>query len=362
MSARNVWRHPQPRRSRTIGLLGALAATFCGAASGRIGAQRTPLPRVHVLATGGTIGATGAYYAGRPTRLTADELVQAVPAIARVAAVTAEQFSNVPSGSIGPPQWLALSRRIGDVFRADPGLAGIVVTHGTDTMEETAYFLDLTVSDSRPVVVTGAMRPADAVGADGPANLYNAVRVAAAPVAKSRGALVLMNDKIFGARAVTKLNTTRVDAFHAPDYGPLGVADPDTLVFEAPPPAVRHPVFDLRGVSELPRVDIVYAYGGVDSVAVDALVAAGARGIVVASVGRGSIPPALGAALRKATARNIAIVVSSRTGSGRVPIANDENTIGTGDLNPQKARVLLTLALTRTNDRRELARIFELGR
>jgi L-asparaginase len=347
----------------TAGVLAAAAmigGLTAGCASVATPQTRTPpRPRVHVIATGGTIGSSGDYYAGRPTRLTADQLVRAVPGLARVSTVTAEQFSNVPSGSIGPSQWLALSRRIAEVFRADTGLAGIVVTHGTDTMEETAYFLDLTVTDRRPVVVTGAMRPADAVGADGPANLYNAVRVAAAPVARGRGTLVLMNDRIFAARTVTKLNTTRVDAFQAPDRGPLGLADPDTLIFEVPAPAMRHPAFDLRNVGELPRVDVVYAYGGVDSVVVDALAAAGARGIIVASVGRGSIPPGLSAALRKAAARGVTIIVSSRTGSGRVPSANDDDTMGAGDLNPQKARVLLTLALTQTRDRQALARIFE---
>ena len=169
--------------------------------------------------------------------------------------------------------------------------------------------------------------------------------------------MVVMNDRIFAARAVTKLNTTRVDAFQAPDYGPLGFADPDAMIFHGPPPATRT-TFDLRGVAHLPRVDIVYAYGGADSVAVDALVAAGARGIVVASVGRGGVTPGLRAAIRRATSRGVVVVLSSRTGAGRVPVAPDGGVIGAGDLNPQKARVLLTLALTRSGDLREVAREF----
>jgi L-asparaginase len=353
-NVRNVWYE----RIAIAAVAGALA-TDCASIATTQGQTPPPRPRVHVIATGGTIGATGDYYGGRPTRLTADQLVRGVPALARVATVTAEQFYNLPSSSIGPAQWLALSRRIDDVFRADPALAGIVVTHGTDTMEETAYFLDLTVGDSRPVVVTGAMRPADAAGADGPANLYNAVRTASVSTARSRGTMVLMNDRIFAARTVTKLNTTRVDAFQAPDHGTLGVADPDLILFEQPVPASRRPPFDLRGLTELPRVDVVYAYGGADSVAVDALVAAGARGIVVASVGRGGVPATLRAALRKAASRGVVVVISSRTGSGRVPITSDTTTVGAGDLNPQKARVLLMLALTRTREPAEVARIFK---
>lgn len=357
MTSANVRTDAWRGRIATGAVVGALATGCASVATPQ--AQPLPRPRVHVVATGGTIGATGDYYSGRPTRLTADQLVQSVPALARIATVTAEQLYNLASSSIGPAQWLALSRRVDDVFRADPALAGIVVTHGTDTMEETAYFLDLTVADARPVVVTGAMRPADATGADGPANLYNAVRTASAPTARNRGTMVLMSDRIFAARAVTKLNTTRVDAFQAPDHGTVGIADPDAIVFEQPAPVSRHPRFELRGITQLPRVDVVYAYGGADSVAIDAFFAAGARGIVVASVGRGGVPAALQAALRKAASRGVVVVVSSRTGSGRVPIASDTITVGAGDLNPQKARVLLTLALTRTRDAREVARIFE---
>ena len=357
MTAANVRTSAWREQIATAAVAGALATGCASTATPQ--AQTPPRPRVHVVATGGTIGATGDYYVGRPTRLTADQLVQSVPALARIATVSAEQFYNLPSGSIGPAQWLALSRRIDDVFRADSTLVGIVVTHGTDTMEETAYFLDLTVGDARPVVVTGAMRPADATGADGPANLYNSARTASAPTARNRGTMVLMNDRIFAARAVTKLNTTRVDAFQAPDHGTLGLADPDTIIFIQPTPVSRRSRFDVRGVSELPRVDVVYAYGGADSVVVDALVAAGARGIVVASVGRGGMPGALRTALRKAASRGVVVVISSRTGSGRVPITPDTTAVGAGDLNPQKARVLLTLALTRTRDPAEVARIFK---
>ncbi len=295
------------------------------------------LPEVLIVATGGTIASTGNYYGvpggGDVSRVSVEQLVRAAPGVDKVAHLSAEQFSNVGSGSIGPAEWVALSRRIVALLRERPGLHGIVVTHGTDTMEETAYFLDLTVPGDRAVVVTGAMRPADGIGADGPANLFNAVRVAAAPVARGRGTMVLMNDRLFAAREVTKTNTSRVETFQAPEHGPLAITDHDTLFFNRPRSA-RRQAFDLTHVRELPRVDIVYAYGGADSVMIDAAVAAGARGIVVAGVGGGGVTPAQSAALRRAQDKGVIIVSSSRTGSGRVRSSGAR--IPAGDLNVRR--------------------------
>ena len=319
-------------------------------------------PRVHLVATGGTIASTN-YYAADQGKIGVDQLLEAVPALDTVARMSAQQFANVGSSAITPAMWLALSRGIADTLRAHPDLAGVVVTHGTDTMEETAYFLDLTVADPRPVVVTGAMRPADGVGIDGPANLLNAVRVAVSPAARGRGTMVLMNDELLAARDATKTNTVRPDAFAAPYRGDLGVADPERVVFHRA--AERRGTFDLAGVRELPRVDVVYSYVGADGADVDALVAAGARGIVVAATGRGSVPPLQRQALDRAIARGVVVVIGSRTGSGSVDVGQGTNrrtgapgSLGTGDLNVQKARVLLMLALTRTGDPREVARIF----
>jgi len=316
-------------------------------------------PAVLILATGGTIASSGDYYHDRgdgTTAITVDQLVKSVPGLDKVAALTAEQFSNVGSSAIGPTQWLALSHRISVVFRERPDLAGVVVTHGTDTMEETAYFLDLTVGDERPVVITGSMRPADAIGADGPANLFNAVRAAAAPTSRGRGAMVLMNDRLFAAREVTKTNTTRVETFQAPEHGPLAITDHDAIVFNRPRPSTRH-TFDISNVRELPRVDIIYAYGGADSVLVDAAVAAGAKGIVVAGVGDGKATPAQSRALRRAMEKGVVAVITSRTGSGRVNGAG-QTMIPAADLNAQKARVLLMLALTRTTEAAEVRKVF----
>lgn len=350
--------------ARALSLIGgftvALATAGCAAAQ-QVPAARPPvaLAEVLILATGGTIASTGNYYGdrgGEISRVAIEGLMRAAPGVDKLATLSAEQFSNVGSGSIGPTQWVALSRRIAAAFRERPALAGIVVTHGTDTMEETAYFLDLTVPGDRAVVVTGAMRPADGIGADGPANLYNAVRVAAAPATRGRGTTVLMNDRLYAAREVTKTNTSRVETFQAPEHGPLAITDHDTLFFNRPR-STRHRTFDLTNVRELPRVDIVYSYGGADSVMIDAAVAAGARGIVVAGVGGGGVTPAQQVALDRAREKGVVVVSSSRTGSGRV--RSSSTRIAAGDLNVQKARVLLMLALSRTTDRAEIAKLFE---
>ena len=335
-----------------------LLSSLLLAAASRSRAQATKPPEVLIVATGGTIASTGNYYGdrgGAVNKITVEELTKAAPGIDKVATLSVDQFSNVESGAIGPKQWMDLARRINTAFHERPALSGVVVTHGTDTMEETAYFLDLTIADERPVIVTGAMRPADAIGADGPANLFNAVRAAAAPASRGRGAMLLMDDRLFAAREVTKTNTTRVETFQAPEHGPLAIADHDTIYFNRARPK-RRAAFDLSRVTELPRVDIVYSFGGADSVFIDAAVAAGAKGIVVAGVGAGGTTPGQSSALRRASDKGVIVVVGSRTGSGRV--AGSATRPTPGDLNVQKARILLMLALIRTQDRAELAKIF----
>jgi L-asparaginase len=319
-------------------------------------AQERP-PAVHVIGTGGTIGSAGRYWTGDPTRVPIAQLVK-IPGVDRIATVSSEQLWNVGSSEIGPQRWLELSRRVTDVLRSRPDLAGVVVTHGTDTMEETAYFLDLTVGGDRPVIVTGSMRPSDMIGADGPANLYNAIRSAADPQARNRGTMVLMDDRLFAARDVTKTNSTRVETFQAPERGALAIVDPEGLFFNRQAEARGMPRFDIDGVRELPRVDVIYAYGGADSVQIDAVVVAGAKGIVVAGVGRGGTTAAQTKALGRAVEKGVIVVLSTRTGSGRVPNRSDDDFVGAGDLNPQKARVLLSLVLTKTSDRKEVAHFF----
>jgi len=320
---------------------------------------------VHIIATGGTISNLGGN-----ERRTGTELVDGIPGIRELATPTVEQFSNVASGAVTAEMWRGLAQRIRQMQREPGAPVGYVITHGTDTMEETAYFLSLTVGGCEPIFVTGAMRQANWVGADGPANLRNSIRAAVAPASRGRGSMVLMNDEIFAARDVTKSNTTRVNAFTAPDAGVLGLADPDTVVYHRPPPKdCLPPAFDLASLGEFPRVDVVYAHIGADSVVVDALVAAGARGLVLAGVGRGGSTPAMGRALRRAAERGVTIVVSNRTGSGRVGLASHPDSlatlpagrgasIGATDLNPQKARILLMLALSARFDARGMLELF----
>jgi L-asparaginase len=315
--------------------------------------QQAPKPRVHVIATGGTISNMG-----NDPRRTGAELIAAVPGLTDFADVTAEQFSNVASSAITQEMLRDLSKRIRTLFAEQTPPAGVIVTHGTDTMEETAFFLDLTVGGCAPVSATGAMRQANWAGADGPANLYNSVRLAASPEARGRGAFVLMNDEIFRAREVTKSNTTRVNAFSAPDAGPAGVTDPDGIFFRTPPPAdCPSALVNVDSIKGFVRVDVVYSYIGADSAVVDALVAAGARGLVVAGVGRGGTTSSQSRALRRATEKGVIVVTSNRTGAGRVGrptnpeslknlAAGSGATIGAGDLNPQKARMLVALAIS----------------
>jgi L-asparaginase len=330
-----------------------LACVLAGASA----IAQTGRPVVLVLGTGGTIGSAGDYWTGNATRVAIADLVH-IPGIDSVATVESEQFLNVPSSSIGPVRWLELSRRISDVFRTRPEVRGIVVTHGTDTMEETAYFLDLTVSGERPVVVTGSMRPSNMAGADGPANLTDAIRVAIDTAARGRGTMVVMDDRLFAARDVTKTNSTRVETFQAPDRGPMAIVDPEGVFYRSHSVGRNAAEFDITGLKDLPRVDVIYSYAGADSVAIDAVVAAGAKGLVIAGVGRGGMTGSQSAAVRRAAAQGVVVVTSTRTGSGRVPVGNSGNTMGAGDLNPQKARVLLSLALTKTSDPVQIRRIF----
>jgi L-asparaginase len=318
-------------------------------------------PRVHVVATGGTIASTN-YYSGNAGKIGVEALLKVVPQLDSIAQISAHQFANVASTAVTPDMWLAISRAISDTLRARPDISGVVVTHGTDTMEETAFFLDLTVADNRPVIVTGAMRPSDGIGIDGPANLYNSVRVAGDSNARGRGTMVLLNDEIFAARDVSKSNTVRTDAFTAPFRGTLGVADPERIVWHRL--ATRVPAFDISNVKELPRVDIAYTYSGADGAAIDAYVAAGAKGIVIAGAGRGGTTRGMGEAIGRALQKGVIVISGSRAGSGSVPVGagvrrdGRPGTIGAGDLNVQKARVLLMLALSRTSDAKEIAKIF----
>jgi L-asparaginase len=262
-------------------------------------------PRIRLIATGGTIASRG----GTAAPLSAEELVAAVPDLGSIAQMTFEQFSNLASDRIGPDDWLGLAQRVNAVLAHEAD--GVVITHGTDTLEETAYFLNLTVKSRRPVVVVGSMRPASATSADGPANLLNAARVAASAAAAGRGVLVVLNDEIHAARDVTKTNTLRLDTFRSRSFGPLGTIDGGQVRFYRQVER-RHTVdapFDITRLTprDLPRVDIEYVYGGADGTAIDAVVGRGARGLVMAATGSGGLTPGQREAIARATAKGVKI-------------------------------------------------------
>ena len=329
------------------------------------------LPVVWVLATGGTISGGGSsstalteYRAGT---FSGDELVAAVPDIARHARVRVEQIANVGSPNITFDNWITIASRIDEIFSGDPDVAGVVITHGTNTIEETAYFLNLTVRHDRPVVLVGAQRPATAISADGPLNLLNAIRTVVAPEARGKGVMVVMNDEINAARDITKTNTYRVETFSSRELGYLGYVDADRVAFYRES-TKRHTVdseFDLTGVTELPTVDIVYSYVQPNPVVIRALLEDGVDGIVLAGTGAGLISSvertALQSIISLPPASRPVVVRSNRTGNGRVvPLDSydDMGMIAADTLNPQKARILLMLALTRTRDLDEIRRIF----
>ncbi len=347
-------------RSASLVLLALLLASPAAA-----GGLQPQLPTVRLLATGGTI-------ANRPGgRLTADQLIAAVPMLSRYVRAESEQFANVSSSALTVAHWLNLSKRINQLFATRPELAGIVVTSGTDTLEETAYFLHLTVRSDRPVVVAGSMRPPQTVGYDGSANLLQAFRVAAAPESRGRGVLVVLNNEINSAREVTKSDARAPSAFSARRYGLIGIVDTDRVVYRRRVEG-RHThesEFGLEQVERLPRVDVLLSYQDAPRELVDAAVASGADGLVIAGSGAGAISREQRDAVQDAMKRGVPVVITTRTGGGRVaPFPAPTSTgdlasvpslrIAGDDLAPIKARILLMLALTVTSSAEEIQRMF----
>jgi len=326
------------------------------------------LPGVVILATGGTIAGTASssntavYEAGQ---VEVADLLEGVPGLDRLARVSSQQVCNIDSSNITASIWLTLAATI-DALSMKETVNGIVVTHGTDTMEETAWFLDLVLKTDKPVVLTGSMRPSTSIGADGPANLYNAVAVAASPRSRGRGVLVVMNDSIFGARDVTKTSTSDLDAFKSLNNGPLGsVVFGDVHFYRSPDRShAQGSAFAVDERTVLPRVAIVYGYAFNRPDAIEFLVDAGVEGIVYAGTGDGMINEALVPALKKARRRGVAVVRSSRCGSGRVVrdsmqgLDSSAGLVPADNLNPQKARILLMLGLMKTSDPEKLDAMF----
>ena len=326
-------------------------------------------PRVYVIGTGGSISFVGRErtdfinYSYDNKHFTIQELLDRVPEVNRVAEIKTEQFLNLGSTDILPSHWLGLAQRINEIFAQDPQAAGVAITHGTATLEETAYFLNLTVKSDKPVVVTGSMRPPTGLGTDADMNIIDCVRVAASPQARSRGVLTVLNNQIQAARDVTKTNSYRLETFRSNDVGLLGYADSDEEVVFYRDTTRAHTLnteFDVAGLAELPRVDIALAYGGADGLVVEAMVNAGVPGMVAAGLGSGGSPPAMAAALKDAMSRGVKVVIATQAGSGRVMRTRrftEEGYIVADNLSPRKARILLMLALTRTGDSEEIQRM-----
>ncbi|MDL2290078.1 type II asparaginase [Paludibacteraceae bacterium OttesenSCG-928-F17] len=327
-------------------------------------------PTIYILATGGTIAGSGTgstsvdseYKAGA---ITVNQLLSAVPEINDIANVRGEQVVNIGSQDMNDDVWLKLGKRVNELLKQND-VTGIVITHGTDTQEETAYFLNLVVKSDKPVVLVGSMRPSTAMSADGPRNLYNAVACAISPLSIGRGVTVVMDDKILGADDLTKTNTISVGTFENPNYGQLGIMYDGKPIYSRNP-IKRHTInseFDISNVYQLPRVEVISSYSNATDLFVEAAIRAGVKGIVTAGVGNGNMTTVMLNALEKAVKQhNIAVVRSSRIMTGPTSQwdeINDDKLHFTASwyINPYRARVLLMLALTKTTDYKEIQRMF----
>jgi L-asparaginase len=371
-----------------LALIPVVLAIAPAAARAQNAAATATKPRIEIIATGGTIaGAQTAKseYGYKAGAFDVNVLINAVPQMKDLAAITGQQVVNIGSQDMNDAVWLKLAKRINERL-ASADVDGIVVTHGTDTMEETAYFIDLVTPNDKPIVFTGSMRPATAIGADGPANLYNAVAVAASRDARGRGVLVVLNDSIHLARNVSKTHTTNVETFRSVNRGPVGLANTGKLEWLAPravdasapaspppqgngdarsapartPPAAP---FDVGALDALPRVDILYAHANMSTDLIDAAIRGGAKGIVIAGVGDGNMTQQSIDRLAQAAKDGVLVVRSTRLSSGVVLRNNEVNDdklgfVASGELTPPKARVLLQLALTKTKDPAEIQKMF----
>lgn len=336
--------------------------------SGR--ASGPDVPAIALIGVGGTISTLVddpldvIDYLETGRKVEPDEILGMLGDITAHARVEVVPYRSVSSSAIGPSDWIALARRIEAIRAERPDIAGIVLVHGTGSLEETAYFLHLVLADGCPVVLVGAQRPFNATSSDAAGNLLDAIRVAAFPGSAHRGVLVAVHGQIHCAREVTKITTYRLAAFASPETGPMGTVDRDRITFFCSPIQAFGSAsgLSLRELDTLPRVDIAYAYAGADGTVVDALVAAGARGIVSAGFAPGMQTPDERAALERASAQGVVVVQASRAGSGRVAqrqALKQKGWIGAGSLNPQKARILLMLALTVSDQPEHVQDVFD---
>jgi L-asparaginase len=324
-------------------------------------------PRIRILATGGTIAgaqASRSEYGYKSASFNVDDLIKAVPQMKELADITGEQIVNIGSQDMNDEVWLKLAKRVNEVL-AMPDVDGVVITHGTDTVEETSYFLNLVVKSDKPVVIVGSMRPATAISADGPMNLYNGMAIAASPQAKGRGVLVALNDMIHAAREVTKTNTSSLETFHSLNRGPAGLVNTGKITWFEMPSGRRgaKSEFSVADAKTLPRVDILYAHANMSPDLIDAAIANGAKGLVIAGVGDGNMTAPALEKCAAAAKRGVVIVRSSRLPSGLTYRNNEVNDdkygfVASLELNPPKSRVLLQQALMKTKDVKEIQRMF----
>ena len=329
----------------------------------------TVLPRIAVIGTGGTISSLGASsldvleYPDFGQKLSCEALLERFPETRLVADPAPVTFRQVGSTEIGPKDWVEIRAMIHRIARDQPPVAGFVIPHGTATLEETAFFLNLTLACEQPVVLVGAQRPASALGTDAGMNLVNALRVAGSSEARGKGVLVVLNDEIHAARDVVKTSTYRLQTFRSADFGALGHADGDGVHFYRAPLGAHMPdtPFAALKLTTLPRVEIIYSYAGADGALVDAAVNSGARGLVSAGFAPGSPTPDQRAAFERAAKAGIVVVQCSRA-AGRVAPRRrlrESGIVAGEDFSPQKARILLMLALSTTSDVEEIQRAFQ---
>ena len=325
------------------------------------------MKRVTILAVGGTVAGSGpgsldaSYTSGT---VTVDKLIAAVPEINKIATIKGEQISNIGSQEMNNEVWFKLANRVNELLTSGKA-DGVVITHGTDTMEETAYFLNLVVKSDKPIVMVGAMRNSGSLSADGPLNIFNAVNVAMSKEAAGKGVMVVMNDEIHAAREVTKTNTTAVDTFKSPNSGKIGTVFYGNVKFYMNPTR-KHTVnsaFDIAKIKELPRVDIIYSHSNDNPDFVNVAVKNGAKGIINAGMGNGNPFPSALEALGEAVKAGVVVVRDSRVGSGETTLNGEVDDgkygfLASDNLNAQKARVLLMLALTQTTDKAKIQELF----
>jgi L-asparaginase len=340
-------------------LLASFAVNAAGAAK--------DLPNVRMIATGGTIAgaqASAGEYGYKSGAYDVDTLIRAVPNLDKLADITGEQVVNIGSQDMNDEVWLKLAKSVA-AAQADGDVDAIVIMHGTDTLEETSYFLSLVTQGAKPVVMVGSMRPATAVSADGPGNIYNGVAVAISPEASGKGTLVSLNDEIHYARNVVKTNTTSLQTFESLNRGPAGLVHTGTVEWFEPMDKKlgKATGFNVEKLDKLPRVDVIYAHANMSADLIEAAIKNGAKGIVIAGVGDGNMTTPALEACKKAAADGVVVVRSTRLPAGLVLRNNEVNDdemgfVASGELNPAKSRVLLQLALTQTKDPKRIQEMF----